>query len=834
MKLKLGIRKGINIALLGIPTLLTACGNPPPNPNPGCKSPASSNNTCNSDKDCCANSYCNAAGQCVIGAKGDACDADPSKNVPNQHPQCDAGLGCAFDTRGGTSCGVCAADAQECFTNGLNCCASAGGDDCVFGLPGQSIGKGICTNLPSRCQDVPLGQCRFLLPGGGQKERTCCPSAPGENESPCPASGFCDDSGDGSSGGSSGGGHVSSGGSSSVGGGAATGGSPNGDGGASAGGGAAGAAGASGGGGTSGAGGASGGGGESANGGEPGAGGTPGEGGSTNGGNASAGGGGSPGTGNGAGVGDPHLLTFDGLKYDFQAVGEFTLTLDPTDKFEVQIRTAPWAGRLDISMIVGVAANVAGDRVSFFPDGSSFVNDVGATLAEGTHALANGGELRASSGRLVIAWPNGDLVTAHARGFYLDVELSVAASRTKRLLGLLGNFDRDAEQELASRDGALLGPKPTFADFYGGFAESWRIRQEDSLFTYRPGTSTETFTDRTFPHTTATSANVPSDKAALARATCMAAGVTDAVWLDACILDVSLTGDARFAAGLTLPGAATSELDVQPRSCPLPGSKLAIGFAPTDPERVVNLQWTDSAGVVSANLAAAGGGQTCQDPSEFFGQSYGAPESTSPGIVVAGHQASVTTCSEATTITSALKDCSGASQVPVTTTYLLYNDARANQVRIARSFGFDSTTPLFNSVGLRPYVPRLPLGSFSTVIYPNAANSAVTKVSAASCGGDCFISAGDSWNGHWFADVSSSAAGYAMIVLRDPSMTAPVQMTINNDASSGSNLASFVLVQPSGGFKQPLTEVEYLCFADLTSWPQAQRDAAQLPAGCGP
>ena len=65
-------------------------------------------------------------------------------------------------------------------------------------------------------------------------------------------------------------------------------------------------------------------------------------------------------------------------------------------------------------------------------------------------------------------------------------------------------------------------------------------------------------------------------------------------------------------------------------------------------------------------------------------------------------------------------------------------------------------------------------------------------------------------------------------------MTSAVDFTINNDGNSGSNLSSFVIVQPAGGWKAPLTEVEYLCFEDLTSWPQAERDAAQLPAGCGP
>jgi hypothetical protein len=120
-----------------------------------------------------------------------------------------------------------------------------------------------------------------------------------------------------------------------------------------------------------------------------------------------------------------------------------------------------------------------------------------------------------------------------------------------------------------------------------------------------------------------------------------------------------------------------------------------------------------------------------------------------------------------------------------------------------------------------------------TVLYPNQAGTAVASVDAGSCGGDCFVAVGASWNGKWFADVNPTS-GLAMIVLRDPSITSPVDLTVNNDASSASNLASFVLLQPTDGWKAPVTEVEYLCFADFTSWPQAQRDAAVLPAGCAP
>lgn len=65
-------------------------------------------------------------------------------------------------------------------------------------------------------------------------------------------------------------------------------------------------------------------------------------------------------------------------------------------------------------------------------------------------------------------------------------------------------------------------------------------------------------------------------------------------------------------------------------------------------------------------------------------------------------------------------------------------------------------------------------------------------------------------------------------------MTSPVDFTINNDGNLASNLASFVLLEPTVGWTQPVTEVEYLCFSELTPWLQAERDAAQLPPGCGP
>jgi hypothetical protein len=49
------------------------------------------------------------------------------------------------------------------------------------------------------------------------------------------------------------------------------------------------------------------------------------------------------GNGNGTGVsgGDPHLLTFDGVAYDFQAADEVTFVKSTADSFEIQSRQDP-------------------------------------------------------------------------------------------------------------------------------------------------------------------------------------------------------------------------------------------------------------------------------------------------------------------------------------------------------------------------------------------------------------------------------------------------------------------------------------------------------------
>ena len=268
----------------------------------------------------------------------------------------------------------------------------------------------------------------------------------------------------------------------------------------------------------------------------------------------------------------------------------------------------------------------------------------------------------------------------------------------------------------------------------------------------------------------------------------------------------------------------------------LANSRLSLTFGDTsvsafpDNDRVDAIGWKDSAGVVRSNYVANGGPSHCGDPQEFFGQSYGEPEGTRPYAVIGGVADTWTSTSalKGSTRTSLTGFCDTAPDVVTATTYLLSNKAaRVNELKVTRSFMFNSSTPVFTAHGLRVYVPRLPLSTYAAVLVPNAAGTAINTLNSGNCGGDCEIT---DWNGRWYAD--DDGAGHGVLVVRAAASTTPALLTINNDSFSASNLSSIVLIQPAGGWKSKLTETEYLCFYDPVTWTAAMRAAGQMPKGC--
>src|SRR6185436_10537748 len=166
-------------------------------------------------------------------------------------------------------------------------------------------------------------------------------------------------------------------------------------------------------------------------------------------------------------------------------------------------------------------------------------------------------------------WPDGTTLEIKDRGGRLDITLKARPGIALR--GLLGDRNGKADDDFRLRDGTVLA-KPLDAQKWKDFAAAWRINAAESLFTYGPSQSTTTFTDLAFPGGPATSGQLAAGAYGAARATCLAAGVTDEALLEACIVDVGTTGDGSFAASSAgIPSPAESppaiyDLAVDPTS----------------------------------------------------------------------------------------------------------------------------------------------------------------------------------------------------------------------------------------------------------------------------
>ena len=254
------------------------------------------------------------------------------------------------------------------------------------------------------------------------------------------------------------------------------------------------------------------------------------------------------------------------------------MAASPDKKLLIQSRQEPVMGGTEITFNTAVATSVDGDRVGVYAKEPAFVmingKPVNATDVE--ESLPNGGKLKLHGATVNLTWRDGTQLNLVRIGRTLDYAITSAPNSQTNFTGLLG--DTGAPGVLVGRDGLVLSRSdPAFqAKLYRQFGDSWRVTQAESLFDYRRGESTATFTNLSIPSREVRAGTLDPTKHSKAEAVCAALGVRQHPALDDCVLDVGATGMPGFAVSTVAFAASV------PASTTMRGSMTASNAAATD------------------------------------------------------------------------------------------------------------------------------------------------------------------------------------------------------------------------------------------------------------
>ncbi|WP_297767970.1 VWD domain-containing protein [uncultured Roseovarius sp.] len=281
--------------------------------------------------------------------------------------------------------------------------------------------------------------------------------------------------------------------------------------------------------------------------------------------------------------GDPHLTTLDGLGYDFQAVGEFTL-LESTsgDPINVQVRTEPINDAVSVITVMAmdvdgsrVQIDVAGDPVLTIDGEPTEINTLDGPVDVGDGQIFFDGE----TDEYTVVMPSGEQIKVGLFDGYMNVCAFLNEDREGGSVhGLLGNADGDTSNDLATREGNVLTQPVDFDVLYGEYADSWRITDDTALFDRAEGETTADFQDDSFPRVILTLDDLPPQVLANATAIVDASGLTDPILREAAILDVALTSNSSFATSATQLAATPTE-ETAPQNTPALGATIGVTAA---------------------------------------------------------------------------------------------------------------------------------------------------------------------------------------------------------------------------------------------------------------
>lgn len=256
----------------------------------------------------------------------------------------------------------------------------------------------------------------------------------------------------------------------------------------------------------------------------------------------------------GCSEGDPHLKSFDGLRFDFQGAGEYHFARSDEHGIDIQVRYEPAPGSVFATLTTALAVRVGDTRLTVDVRRAPLIriDDEPVRIRDGLSntLIHDSGVILSRQGNKYLINMGQGVEFAIA---YYDVYMSLGvASNVHRVVGLGGSNDGDRSNDFSTRDGkvvSLQGHSLTHEELYRQFGDSWRIAQADSLLDYLPGESTATFTDPDFPLQHLALRDLDAEALARAETICREAGVPPGPSFHNCVYDVAITGDEKFAAG---------------------------------------------------------------------------------------------------------------------------------------------------------------------------------------------------------------------------------------------------------------------------------------------